>query len=40
VYTQLRIRLIYQDRSGFGRWQFFANSASEFQSVLQRTLAR
>jgi GWxTD domain-containing protein len=40
VYNQARVRLIYQDRSGFGRWQFFANSASEFQSLLQRTLAR
>ena len=39
-YTQLRQRLIFQDRSGFGRWQFFGSSASEFQSLLQRRLAR
>jgi len=39
-YTQLRLRLFYQDRSGFGRWQFFSNSASEFQTALQRRLAR
>ena len=39
-YTQLRIRLYFQDRSGFGRWQYYGNSASEFQSALQRRLAR
>ena len=39
-YTQLRLRLYFQDRSGFSRWQYYANSASDFQSALQRRLAR
>lgn len=39
-YTQLRLRLIFQDRSGFGRWQFYGNSANDFQSALQRRLNR
>ncbi|HYW49015.1 MAG TPA: GWxTD domain-containing protein, partial [Gemmatimonadaceae bacterium] len=39
-YTSLRLRLAFQDRSGFGRWQFYANSSNEFQSALQRLLNR
>jgi hypothetical protein len=39
-YQQLRVSLFFQDRSGFGRWQFAGNSAAEFQTALQRRLTR
>ena len=39
-YTALRLRLIFQDRSGFGRWTFYGSSSSDFQSALQRQLSR
>ena len=39
-YTQLRLRLYFEDRSGFGRWTFFNNSSNDFQSALQRRLSR
>ncbi len=39
-YTTLRMRLIFVDQSGFGRWRFYGNGASEFASALQRQLNR
>jgi len=39
-YPQLRIRIIFEDRSGFGRWQFFGNSFSMLQTALQRRSTR
>jgi len=39
-YTSERLRLIFQDQSGFGRWRFFGSGASEFQTALQRRLNR
>jgi GWxTD domain-containing protein len=40
TYTSERLRLIFVDQSGYGRWRFYGNSASEFQSALQRRLSR
>jgi GWxTD domain-containing protein len=39
-YTGERLRLIFQDQSGFGRWRFYGSSAADFQSALQRRLNR
>lgn len=39
-YTADRLRLIFIDQSGFGRWRFFGNGANEFASALQRRLTR
>ncbi len=39
-YTSERLRLIFQDQSGFGRWRFYGSGASDFQSALQRRLNR
>ena len=39
-YTAERVRLIFQDQSGFGRWRFYGSGASDFQSALQRHLSR
>ncbi len=39
-YTGERLRLIFIDQSGFGRWRFFGNGANEFASALQRRLTR
>ena len=39
-YTGDRLRLIFQDQSGFGRWRFYGSGASDFQSALQRRLNR
>lgn len=35
-----RLRLVFQDQSGFGRWRFYGNGAAAFQSALQRRLNR
>jgi GWxTD domain-containing protein len=40
TYTSERLRLIFVDQSGYGRWRFYGNSSSEFQSALQRRLSR
>jgi GWxTD domain-containing protein len=39
-YTSERLRVIFQDQSGFGRWRFYGSGASDFQSALQRRLNR
>ena len=39
-YTSERLRLVFLDQSGFGRWRFAGNGLNEFQSALQRRLAR
>ena len=39
-YTAERLRLVYQDQSGFGRWRFYGNGAAAFQTALQRRLNR
>ena len=39
-YTSERLRLIFQDQSGFGRWRFYGSGAADFQSALQRHLNR
>jgi len=39
-YTGERLRLVFIDQSGFGRWRFFGNGANEFASALQRRLTR
>ena len=39
-YTAQRLRLIFVDQSGFGRWRFYNTSANEFVSALQRQLNR
>ena len=39
-YTSERLRLIFQDQSGFGRWRFYGSAAADFQSALQRHLNR
>ena len=39
-YTTERLRLVYQDQSGFGRWRFYGNGAAAFQTALQRRLNR
>jgi len=38
--TGERLRLIFQDQSGFGRWRFYGNGAAAFQTALQRRLNR
>jgi len=38
--TNERVRLVFQDQSGFGRWRFFGNGAAAFQTALQRRLNR
>ena len=39
-YTGERLRLIFQDQSGFGRWRFYGSGSADFQSALQRRLNR
>ena len=39
-YTSERLRLIFQDQSGFGRWRFYGSGSTDFQSALQRRLNR
>jgi len=39
-YPQLRIRIIFEDRTGFGRWVFVGNSAGLVQTALQRRNTR
>jgi GWxTD domain-containing protein len=39
-YTSERLRLAFVDASGFGRWRFYGNGATEFQSALQRRMNR
>jgi GWxTD domain-containing protein len=39
-YASLRLRLIFVDQSGFGRWRFYNTSANEFATALQRQLNR
>ena len=39
-YTSERLRLIFQDQSGFGRWRFYGSGSTDFQSALQRRLSR
>jgi GWxTD domain-containing protein len=39
-YTSERLRLVFQDQTGFGRWRFYGASASEFQSALARRMSR
>jgi GWxTD domain-containing protein len=39
-YTGERLRLIFVDQNGFGRWRFFGSSLSDFQAALQRRLNR
>jgi GWxTD domain-containing protein len=37
-YVDLRIRLIFVDQSGFGRWRFTVQSAADFDAALRRKL--
>ncbi|MDZ7631816.1 MAG: GWxTD domain-containing protein [Gemmatimonadaceae bacterium] len=39
-YTGERVRLVFIDQNGFGRWRFYGNGASDFASALQRRLTR
>jgi GWxTD domain-containing protein len=39
-YTGERLRLIFVDQNGFGRWRFYGSSLSDFQAALQRRLNR
>lgn len=39
-YTSQRLRLVFQDQSGFGRWRFYGSSAGDFQTALARNLSR
>lgn len=39
-YPSMRLRLVFIDVNGFGRWKFAGSGASEFQSALQRRMAR
>ncbi|MCU0619529.1 MAG: GWxTD domain-containing protein [Gemmatimonadaceae bacterium] len=37
-YVDLRLRLIFVDQNGFGRWRFTVQSAGDFDSALRRRL--
>ena len=39
-YTGDRLRLIFQDQSGYGRWRFYGSGAADFQSAMIRRLNR
>lgn len=39
-YTSERLRLIFIDQSGFGRWRFYGSGANDFASALHRRLNR
>ncbi|MCC7052525.1 MAG: GWxTD domain-containing protein [Gemmatimonadaceae bacterium] len=39
-YTGERLRLIFIDQSGFGRWRFYGSGANDFASALHRRLNR
>ncbi len=39
-YTGDRLRLVFIDQTGFGRWRFYGSGASDFSSALQRRLSR
>jgi GWxTD domain-containing protein len=39
-YTGDRLRLVFVDQTGFGRWRFYGAGASDFASALQRRLNR
>ena len=39
-YTGERLRLIFIDQSGFGRWRFYGNGSNDFATALQRRLNR
>lgn len=37
-YVDLRLRLVFVDQSGFGRWRFTVQSAADFDAALRRRL--
>jgi GWxTD domain-containing protein len=39
-YPDERLRIIFVDQSGFGRWRFYGSGAADFQTALQRRLNR
>lgn len=39
-YTGDRLRLVFIDQTGFGRWRFYGAGSSDFASALQRRLSR
>jgi GWxTD domain-containing protein len=39
-YISDRLRLVFVDQTGFGRWRFYGSGASDFASALQRRLSR
>jgi hypothetical protein len=36
--VDLRIRLLFVDQNGFGRWRFTVQSAADFDAALRRKL--
>jgi GWxTD domain-containing protein len=40
TYASERLRLIFVDQSGFGRWRFYGSSANDFASSLSRRITR